>query len=155
MTARHLVRSSVEYWRSCSFISCTPPSRSPIAQPINDSHSRSLRTLFLLERLQLRLSTFRDRIAVGVQEHRHHVVPSHHADQIYHSSFTDSILGGAERGVAHLFGIQQLRTEGVDGFFVFLHPCGTLALRDGVRNRRAQPRLKRRAMVRLPFILRS
>src|SRR5213596_1183869 len=50
-------------------------------------------TLFLFERLQLGLSTFRDGIAVGVQEHRHHVVPSHHADQIHHPSFTDSILG--------------------------------------------------------------
>src|SRR5438093_5509408 len=60
-------------------------------------HSRRLPGS-LLERLQLRLSTFRNWIAVGVQEHRHRVVPPHHADQIHHPSLTESILGGVKRG---------------------------------------------------------
>src|SRR5207249_5066654 len=95
---RRLVPSAAAHWfrDRCSASVSTSATFPP----------RSVRTLFLLERLQLRLSTFRNGIAVGVQEHRHRVVPPHHANQIHHPSLTESILGGVKRGVAHLLGIQ-------------------------------------------------
>src|SRR5262245_32881452 len=68
------------------------------------------------KRLQLRLASLRQRIAIDVQQHRDRAVPAHHVDQLDDAALAEHVLRRRERRVTDLLGLQQLGREVVDGF---------------------------------------
>src|SRR3954453_10341875 len=68
----------------------------------------------LLQRLQLRLASRRQRIAVDVQQHRDGAVPAHPVDQLDDAAFAEHALRRGERRIGDLPGLEQLGGEVVD-----------------------------------------
>src|SRR5689334_4050490 len=79
------------------------------------------------KRLQLRLHAIRERIFVGVEQHRDELVVARYANQIDDAALTELRLGRFERLVADLLGGEQLGAEVVDRLLVGIHAGWTLA----------------------------
>ena len=61
---------------------------------------------FLLQRLQFRLVSRRQRVTVHVQQTRHELVPSDHAHEIDHTALAEFVHSRLEQSITDVFGVQ-------------------------------------------------